>query len=139
MKNDIAELKKEMKDLIGGGASQIRDNDDAVYIPQDDDYSQYVTISDHTIVPSIHTAKVDNIHHDSVIDSHEIPSSDSLSLTESEYNLIKKALLQYKKKYLLKQFIKMFQIIKELQPLKFFKRISERTLYRKLKEYNITR
>ncbi len=124
MKNDIAELKKEMKDLIGGGASQIRDNDDAVYIPQDDDYSQYVTISDHTIVPSIHTAKVDNIHHDSVIDSHEIHSSDSLSLTESEYNLIKKALERHNGKRK--------AAAQELG-------ISERTLYRKLKEYNITR
>ena len=121
MKNDIAELKKEMKDLIGGGATQMRDDDDAVYIQQDD-YSPYVTINDKPIVQSMHP-KMDSIHHDNVIDTHEITHHDSLSLTESECNLIKKALDKHggKRK----------AAAQELG-------ISERTLYRKLKEYNIT-
>ena len=121
MKNDIAELKKEMKDLIGGNATTMR-NDDALYIPQDD-YSPYVTIDDKPIMQSIHS-KVDSIHHDNVIDTHEITHQDSLSLTESEFNLIKKALERHNGKRK--------AAAQELG-------ISERTLYRKLKEYNITR
>ena len=122
MKNDIAELKKEMKDLIGGGAQQMRESDDAIYMQQDD-YSQYVTINDKPIIPSIHKP-METIHHHDVIDSHEIPHVDSLSLTESEYNLIKKALERHNGKRK--------AAAQELG-------ISERTLYRKLKEYNITR
>ena len=123
MKNDIAELKKEMKDLIGGNTPQMRDNDDALYIPQDE-YSPYVTIDDKPIMPSIH-AKVDSLHHDNVIDTHEITThQDSLSLTESEFNLIRKALERHNGKRK--------AAAQELG-------ISERTLYRKLKEYNITR
>ena len=123
MKNDIAELKKEMKDLIGGNAPQMRDNDDTLYIPQDD-YSPYVTIDDKPIMPSIHT-KVDSLHHENVIDTHEIAThQDSLSLTESEFNLIRKALERHNGKRK--------AAAQELG-------ISERTLYRKLKEYNITR
>jgi len=121
MKNDIAELKKEMKDLIGGGAAQMRD-DDTLYIPQDD-YSPYVTIDDKPVMRSIHT-KVDSIHNDNVIDTNEIMHHDSLSLTESEYNLINKALERHNGKRK--------AAAQELG-------ISERTLYRKLKEYNITR
>ena len=121
MKNDIAELKKEMKDLIGGGAAQMRD-DDTLYIPQDD-YSPYVTIDDKPVMRSIHT-KVDSIHNDNVIDTNEITHHDSLSLTESEYNLINKALERHNGKRK--------AAAQELG-------ISERTLYRKLKEYNITR
>jgi len=123
MKNDIAELKREMKDLIGGNAPQMRDHDDALYIPQDE-YSPYVTIDDKPIMPSIH-AKVDSLHHDNVIDTHEITThQDSLSLTESEFNLIRKALERHNGKRK--------AAAQELG-------ISERTLYRKLKEYNITR
>jgi transcriptional regulator with PAS, ATPase and Fis domain len=123
MKNDIAELKKEMKDLIGGGTAQMRDDDNALYIQQDD-YSPYVTIDDKPIMQPMHP-KVDSLHHDNVIDSREITThQDSLSLTESELNLIKKALERHggKRK----------AAAQELG-------ISERTLYRKLKEYNITR
>ncbi|MBR4326656.1 MAG: sigma-54-dependent Fis family transcriptional regulator [Bacteroidales bacterium] len=123
MKNDIAELKKEMKDLIGGGTAQMRDDDNALYIQQDD-YSPYVTIDDKPITQPMHP-KVDSLHHDNVIDSREITThQDSLSLTESELNLIKKALERHggKRK----------AAAQELG-------ISERTLYRKLKEYNITR
>ncbi|MBO7462075.1 MAG: sigma-54-dependent Fis family transcriptional regulator [Bacteroidales bacterium] len=121
MKNDIAELKKEMKDLIGGGTTQMRD-DDTLYIPQDD-YSPYVTIDDKPVMRSIHT-KVDTIHNDNVIDTNEITHHDSLSLTESEFNLINKALERHNGKRK--------AAAQELG-------ISERTLYRKLKEYNITR
>lgn len=121
MKNDIAELKKEMKDLIGGGAAQMRD-DDTLYIPQDD-YSSYVTIDDKPVMRSIHT-KVDSMHNDNVIDTNEITHHDSLSLTESEFNLINKALERHNGKRK--------AAAQELG-------ISERTLYRKLKEYNITR
>lgn len=122
MKNDIAELKKEMKDLISGNTSPMRDDEDTLYIQQDD-YSPYVTIDDKPIMQSIHH-KADTIHHENVIDTHEITHQDSLSLTESEYNLIKKALERHggKRK----------AAAQELG-------ISERTLYRKLKEYNITR
>ena len=122
MKNDIAELKKEMKDLIGGNAPQMRDHDDALYIQQDE-YSPYVTIDDKPIMPSIHS-KVDAMPHDNVIDGREIMHHDSLSLTESEFNLIKKALERHNGKRK--------AAAQELG-------ISERTLYRKLKEYNLTK
>jgi len=122
MKNDIAELKKEMKDLIGGNAPQMRDHDDALYIQQDE-YSPYVTIDDKPIMPSIHS-KVDSMPHDNVIDGREIMHHDSLSLTESEFNLIKKALERHNGKRK--------AAAQELG-------ISERTLYRKLKEYNLTK
>jgi DNA-binding NtrC family response regulator len=122
MKNDIAELKKEMKDLIGGGTSQMRDDDNGLYIQQDD-YSPYVTINDKPIMQSMHP-KVDSLHHDKVIDTNEITHQDSLSLTESEFNLIKKALERHSGKRK--------AAAQELG-------ISERTLYRKLKEYNISR
>lgn len=121
MKNDIAELKKEMKDLIGGNAAQMGDDDNAMYFQQED-YSPYVTIDDKPIMQSMHP-KMDTLHHDNVIDTHVITHHDSLSLTESECNLIKKALEKHNGKRK--------AAAEELG-------ISERTLYRKLKEYNIT-
>ncbi|MBP5759312.1 MAG: sigma-54-dependent Fis family transcriptional regulator [Bacteroidales bacterium] len=121
MKNDIAELKKEMKDLIGGNATQMSDDDNAMYFQQED-YSPYVTIDDKPIMQSMHP-KMDTLHHDNVIDTHEITHHDSLSLTESECNLIRKALERHNGKRK--------AAAQELG-------ISERTLYRKLKEYNIT-
>lgn len=125
MKNDIAELKKEMKDLIGGSQSNIG-NDTSVYYPHEQYNGGYVTINK----PIVSQPRQDNdtvrhreIIHSDVIDTGEVEDT-NLSLTDSELNLIKKALEKHSGK-------------RKAAAIELG--ISERTLYRKLKEYNITR
>jgi len=125
MKNDIAELKKEMKDLIGGSQSNI-ENDTSVYYPHEQYNGGYVTINK----PIVSQPRQDNdtvrhreIIHSDVIDTGEVEDT-NLSLTDSELNLIKKALEKHSGK-------------RKAAAIELG--ISERTLYRKLKEYNITR
>lgn len=106
MKNDINELKKEMRQLIGGTS---------VHTPV------------HTPVPHIDEHIVDESHilrddsDESIFQQTELVD-DSLSLSATEEDLIRKALEKYSGKRK--------PAAKELG-------ISERTLYRKLKEYKL--
>lgn len=110
MKNDINELKKEMRQLIGGNSVHT-----SVHTPV------------HTPVPHIDEHIVDESHilrddsDESIFQQTELVD-DSLSLSATEEDLIRKALEKYSGKRK--------PAAKELG-------ISERTLYRKLKEYKL--
>ncbi len=110
MKNDINELKKEMRQLIGGTPVHT-----SVHTPV------------HTPVPHIDEHIVDESHilrddsDESIFQQPELVD-DSLSLSATEEDLIRKALEKYSGKRK--------PAAKELG-------ISERTLYRKLKEYKL--
>ncbi|MBQ1885219.1 MAG: sigma-54-dependent Fis family transcriptional regulator [Bacteroidales bacterium] len=110
MKNDINELKKEMRQLIGGTSVHT-----SVHTPV------------HTPVPHIDEHIVDESHilrddsDESIFQQTELVD-DSLSLSATEEDLIRKALEKYSGKRK--------PAAKELG-------ISERTLYRKLKEYKL--
>ena len=110
MKNDINELKKEMRQLIGGTPVHT-----SVHTPV------------HTPVPHIDEHIVDESHilrddsDESIFQQTELVD-DSLSLSATEEDLIRKALEKYSGKRK--------PTAKELG-------ISERTLYRKLKEYKL--
>ena len=110
MKNDINELKKEMRQLIGGTPVHT-----SVHTPV------------HTPVPHIDGHIVDESHilrddsDESIFQQTELVD-DSLSLSATEEDLIRKALEKYSGKRK--------PAAKELG-------ISERTLYRKLKEYKL--
>lgn len=110
MKNDINELKKEMRQLIGGTPVHT-----SVHPPV------------HTPVPHIDEHIVDESHilrddsDESIFQQTELVD-DSLSLSATEEDLIRKALEKYSGKRK--------PAAKELG-------ISERTLYRKLKEYKL--
>lgn len=110
MKNDINELKKEMRQLIGGTSVHT-----SVHTPV------------HTPVPHIDEHIVDESHilrddsDESIFQQPELVD-DSLSLSATEEDLIRKALEKYSGKRK--------PAAKELG-------ISERTLYRKLKEYKL--
>ncbi|MBQ3618309.1 MAG: sigma-54-dependent Fis family transcriptional regulator [Bacteroidales bacterium] len=110
MKNDINELKKEMRQLIGGTPVHT-----SVHTPV------------HTPVPHIDEHIVDESHilrddsDESIFQQTELVD-DSLSLSATEEDLIRKALEKYSGKRK--------PAAKELG-------ISERTLYRKLKEYKL--
>lgn len=110
MKNDINELKKEMRQLIGGTPVHT-----SVHTPV------------HTPVPHIDEHIVDESHilrddSDESIFQQTGLVDDSLSLSATEEDLIRKALEKYSGKRK--------PAAKELG-------ISERTLYRKLKEYKL--
>ncbi len=110
MKNDITELKKEMRQLIGGTPVHT-----SVHTPV------------HTPVPHIDEHIVDESHilrddSDESIFQQTGLVDDSLSLSATEEDLIRKALEKYSGKRK--------PAAKELG-------ISERTLYRKLKEYKL--
>ena len=121
MKNDINELKKEMRQLIGN-------------VPPHEHKSAYdITSHDlnmvHTPVQHIDGHIVDESH--IVNDDSELNIfgqgeliDDSLSLSATEEDLIKKALEKYNGKR---------------KPAAHELGISERTLYRKLKEYKLAK
>ena len=103
MKNDISELKKEMRQLIGGNPV----------------HSPVQHINEH-IVDESHILH-DDTDVDTFIQQGEL-IDDTLSLSATEEDLIRKALEKYSGKRK--------PAAKELG-------ISERTLYRKLKEYKL--
>lgn len=121
MKNDISELKKEMRQLIGN-------------VPAHEHKTAYdITPHDlnmvHTPVQHIDEHIVDESH--IVNDDSEVNIfgqgeliDDSLSLSATEEDLIKKALEKYNGKR---------------KPAAHELGISERTLYRKLKEYKLAK
>ena len=119
MKNDITELKKEMRQLLGGAS--VHDHKNAYDITQHDlgmMHSSMQHINEH-IVDDSHIIHNDN--EETIIQQGELVD-DSLSLSATEEDLIRKALEKYSGKRK--------PAAKELG-------ISERTLYRKLKEYKL--
>jgi transcriptional regulator with PAS, ATPase and Fis domain len=116
MKNDVQDLKQLVLEIMQKGASGTEMNENNAQIIQ----KLYQSVNGTTSEP----AKTFNIHgaeRDVIQDTEEI-IEESLSLEDKEIELIKKALEKHrgKRKY----------AAEELG-------ISERTLYRKIKEYNI--
>ncbi|MBO7142579.1 MAG: sigma-54-dependent Fis family transcriptional regulator [Bacteroidales bacterium] len=121
MKNDINELKKEMRQLVGGASSH--DHKPAYDITPHDlgiVHPQVQHIDEH-IVDESHILRDET--DDNLFQQGELVD-DSLSLSATEEDLIKKALEKYSGKRK--------PAAKELG-------ISERTLYRKLKEYKLAK
>lgn len=129
MKNDISELKKQMQRLLAGANQQMATDDEPMYI-QGGGYSPIpATTINHPIVsPAVRQPqeiihKSDISSDNNVIDTEEFVE-DNLSINDTEIILIKKALEKHKGKRK--------AAAEELG-------IAERTLYRKLKQYNITK
>lgn len=124
MRNDIAELKKQMQHLLSGSKTPMPANvEEPTMIYSDEHFGNYPATIDQQ--PIVHVQKpqenkMPEIEHN-VIDTEEI-KEDNLSLTNSEVYLIKRALEKHNGKRR--------AAAQELE-------ISERTLYRKLKEYNL--
>lgn len=127
MRNDIAELKKQIRDLVGGNAKTVHHAmDEQAVIMQDDGFDEYQPAINHPQIMTHVPPKQDishNVMSHNVIDTEEVVD-DNLSLAELELINIKKALEKYKGKRK--------AAAQELG-------ISERTLYRKLKEYNLAK
>ncbi|MBQ3657264.1 MAG: sigma-54-dependent Fis family transcriptional regulator [Bacteroidales bacterium] len=131
IKTDIANLRKEIHQMTNGGIRHIDKNnaaeayniEEVQYTPDD----VMTTISRPIVTPVhkengvIHGGELHN--NSNIIDTEEF-TDDNLSLMDSEYILIQKALEKHEGKRK--------AAAKELG-------ISERTLYRKLKEYNISK
>lgn len=128
MKKDMTDLKKLVFDLMQNNTSENQVKTDnariisKLYAEDKDDFkiNDLAKLGDeYTHVPLVHTSKIDNSHH---IEDTEEYVEESLSLEKNEKDLIEKALEKYNGKRK--------NAAKELG-------ISERTLYRKIKEYNI--
>ncbi len=131
IRNDIADLKKQIRDLVNGNAKTVHHAmEEPEVIMQDDGFGQYQPAINHQIMPHMpqgqeinHNVISHNVMDHNVIDTEEVVE-DNLSLAELELNNIKKALEKHKGKRK--------AAAQELG-------ISERTLYRKLKEYNLAK
>ncbi len=123
MKKDMGDLKKLVLDMIQHEGSVNVQGEHAHIIQKlyDQEGSEIIGKNEQTGAPVIIKNSNANMH-DSIEDTEEFVE-ESLSLEDKEIELIKKALDKYngKRKY----------AAQELG-------ISERTLYRKIKEYNIT-
>ncbi|MCF8361311.1 MAG: sigma-54 dependent transcriptional regulator [Prolixibacteraceae bacterium] len=128
MKKDMNDLKKLVFDLMqnNGGDKQLQTENariiNKLYKEDKDDFSvdQYAQPeSVYSPVPAIHKNQIDDEHH---IEDTEEYVEESLSLEKHEKELIERALEKHSRKRK--------DAAKELG-------ISERTLYRKIKEYNI--
>jgi transcriptional regulator with PAS, ATPase and Fis domain len=119
MKRDMNDLKKLVLELMEGNEGVVT-GDKAGII-----HNLYneENVTQPPGEPSAKTFQLHHIHKDSIQDTEEVVE-ESLSLEENEIELIEKALEKHngKRKY----------AAEELG-------ISERTLYRKIKEYNINR
>lgn len=130
---DVADIKKDItfiKQMLATGGKMPANVDEATMIYDDDTFDNYAqTAISHNMLPPVKKTheiiQHNEIRHPeikhNVIDTEEVVE-DNLSLTDSEINLIKRALEKHggKRK----------AAAKELK-------ISERTLYRKIKEHNI--
>ncbi|MFN6379182.1 MAG: sigma-54 interaction domain-containing protein [Flavobacteriales bacterium] len=128
MKNDLQDLKKLVLGMIQSGGSFVPSQENAALFDRvfqeeatiEHNHTEYNTPITNSVIhlPQSRPSEVD-VHHT----SHE-EVEESLSLTDSEKDLIKKALQKHKnkRKY----------AAQELG-------ISERTLYRKIKEYNLAK
>jgi len=124
MKKDMGDLKKLVLEMIQHGGNLNVNGEHAQIIQKLYDEDLDVVADDNSQVAPviINSQKRNEMHHDSIEDTEEFVE-ESLSLEDKEIELIRKALEKYngKRKY----------AAKELG-------ISERTLYRKIKEYNIS-
>lgn len=125
MKKDMNDLKKLVGEILQDGVENINRHEDNAQIIKKlyQDAETYVTQSEQQQPPiSVIRQKSSSIDEKHIQDTEEFVE-ESLSLQEKEIELIKKALEKHngKRKY----------AAKELG-------ISERTLYRKIKEYDIT-
>lgn len=119
MKKDLSELKKLVVDMIGQGGDFTLNNDQAAVVNK---YYQELNPTVARILPPVNTEPNPvSFSHDDDFEVHE-EVEESLSLEDREKELIQKALEKHrgKRKY----------AAAELG-------ISERTLYRKIKEYNL--
>jgi transcriptional regulator with PAS, ATPase and Fis domain len=121
MKKDLTELKKLVVDLLSNGGDVNLNREQAQMLNRM--YEDVPEVGQHMLPPastaSVYTATPQE--NDSYEEHEEV--EESLSLEDTEKELIKKALQKHKgkRKY----------AASELG-------ISERTLYRKIKEYNLT-
>ncbi len=120
MKKDMSDLKKLVYDLMqnNGDTSNLQ-KDNAILVKKLYEDSQSEVDVLHTPVPTVNISEIAPQHN---IQDTEVFEEESLSLADKEVELIKKALDKHKgkRKY----------AAEELG-------ISERTLYRKIKEYHI--
>ncbi|MEZ4800739.1 MAG: sigma-54 dependent transcriptional regulator [Flavobacteriales bacterium] len=129
MKNDLTDLKKLVLGMIQSGGNFVANKENAALFQkvfQEDDHleehHEELEYPQSTSTSLIHVAQPQSESHVSHSSHEEV--EESLSLTDSEKDLIKKALQKHKnkRKY----------AAQELG-------ISERTLYRKIKEYNLAK
>ncbi len=124
MKNDIAALRKDVQQLLNGGAVAPETKPRTSFINDTDEFGNgFMTINRPIIHNNNEVHHATDLHDNNVIDTEEYVE-DNLSLLDSEYTLIKKALEKHNGKRK--------AAAQELG-------ISERTLYRKLKEYNLSK
>ncbi len=128
IKTDIANLRKEIHDLTNGAINQTNKNTHETINIEEVQYTPDIMTINRPIVTPVHKEsgvihKTDLSNKSNIIDTEEF-TEDNLSLMDSEYQLIQKALEKHEGKRK--------AAAKELG-------ISERTLYRKLKEYNISK
>ena len=116
MRQDMAELKRQVNSLMGGEPSMARQT--ASYVSTDD-----VTFVNKALAkPTTISISANKEHEDFEYQDTEEYVEEALSIEDAEKELIRKALLRSRGKRKL-----------AAQELK----ISERTLYRKIKEYNL--
>lgn len=128
IKNDIADLRKDIQHLLNGEIRPMEKVHEDSYNIGEMQYGTDITVNRPIVTPATH--KESEIRHtadfhdeSNFIDTEEYVD-DNLSLVESEFALIKKALDKHEGKRK--------AAAKELG-------ISERTLYRKLKEYSFSK
>ena len=123
MKNDMNDLKKLVLDMMENGRVNAEGEHAQIiqklYQSEDGDY----VASNNNVQPMTYSSPIKEEHHDSIQDTEEFVE-ESLSLADKEIELIRKALDKYNGRRK--------QAAVELG-------ISERTLYRKIKEYQIER
>lgn len=117
MKNDMNDLKKLVSDIIQKGPKDIHINEESARLIKNLDSEEETFVSKFEYQPSLKTHQQDS----QIEDTEEI-IEESLSLEEKEIELIAKALKKHNGKRK--------KAAKDLG-------ISERTLYRKIKEYDI--
>lgn len=122
MKKDIVDMKKLMLTLMqnGGQGTAFNENEAQIFKRLYQDYNEPVHTSDHHDDIIIHSTNNINSSVKPTVIHHEV--EESLSLEDREMELITRALQKHRGKRK--------SAAKELG-------ISERTLYRKIKEYNI--
>lgn len=126
MKKDMNDLKKLVHDVMEKGGGSLTTEEQKSYLQNlyHESEMSFTPAVPTTITPSIKESEPKEIiHHNSEIEDTEEIIEESLSIVDKEIELINKALKKHQGKRK--------QAAKDLG-------ISERTLYRKIKEYNIS-
>lgn len=126
MKKDMNDLKKLVHDVMGKDGGSLTTEEQKSYLQNlyHESEMSFTPAVPTTITPSIKESEPKEIiHHNSEIEDTEEIIEESLSIVDKEIELINKALKKHQGKRK--------QAAKDLG-------ISERTLYRKIKEYNIS-